>query len=410
MKNNLPLAFYPLSILHDGPDSMVGRADKESYAYFPEDAIALLQQLQLGMCPNQAAIWYEQQYGETVDIEDFLITLRDLQFIWEESEHAPPIDKDTPVSLQRLGRATFSPLAWIIYSLLFGLCVYAMLRYPVLIPKRDDLFFSPSLVLITVALLLFQILAVLFHECYHTLAGRRLGLPTRITIGHRLGALTLETSLTCLWTVPRRLRYLPLLAGMLADVIVFSLCIVTAWIIMTVTRTISPLGTFCLAMAYATALRFLWQFSFYLRTDLYYVIITALRCIDLHNTVHAYIRNLFFTLLRRTDKLENEMQWHSQDRKVVRWYAFVYLGGYGISIGLIIFVGLPLTIQLLGAMITHLLQGAYANPSSFFDAAIFLTLNLISWIVLIASIVRKIGHWRKQSREAQESLMPRLIP
>ena len=402
MKNTSSLTFHQLSILHDGQSTMVGRPDKESYAYFPEDAVALLQQLQQGMCPDQAEIWYKQQYGEEVDIEDFLMTLRDLQFIREANDEDSPQKINTSaIFLQKLGKTIFSPFAFIVYFTLFVICLYAIFRFPALVPNRQDIFFSPSLILIEVTLLLFQILAVLFHESFHVLASRRIGIPTTITVGHRLGTLTLETSLTNLWSIPRRSRYLPLLAGMLADIIIFSICIEIAWISMPSAKTVSPLGTFCLAAAYTTLLRLAWQFLFYLRTDLYYVIATALGCVDLQNTTRAYIRNLFYLLLRRVDKLEDATQWHPRDRQVVRLYMPIYLVGYGISLGLLLFVGAPLTIQFLSIMLTYLSEGISKNIGAFLDAAFFLVLNLVPWIVLTGSILLKLKKRRSLLQKVQ---------
>lgn len=395
MNNDSPLAFYPLSITYDEQQGiMVGRTNGESYAQFPEDAVALLQQLQKGMSLHQAAIWYEQQYNETVDIEDFLMTLQELQFIRDRNDSSE--DVQVPISLQWLGYAAFSPVAWITYCMLFGLCFYVMVRFPFLIPSRQSLFFSPFLVLIELALLLFQIPAVLFHEFFHVLAGRRLGLATKITVGHRLGALTLETSLTSLWSVPRRSRYLPLLAGMLADTIVFSVCIITAWLTLNKDGKPSFISAFCIAMAYSTIWRFLWQFSFYLRTDLYYVIATALGCIDLQNITRLHVRNLFFKLIGLTHKLEDETQWHPRDRQIVHWYTPIYLIGYGISIGILLLVGLPVTIQLFRTMLAHLTVVTSTNRGIFLDSVVFLVLNLIPWIVLSVALIRRLKKWKRQ--------------
>lgn len=404
MNDSSSLVFYPLSVLYDEQQGiMIGRTGGESYAQFPEDAVALLRQLQQGVSLNQATIWYEQQYGEKVDIEDFLITLRDLQFIRDKNE--PELTENTKnvVSYQWLGRAIFSFPAWIAYCTLFIFCFYILFRYPSLVPHRQSLFFSPSLILIEGALLFFQILAVLFHESYHVLAGRRLGLPTKITLGHRLGALTLETSLTHLWSVPRRLRYLPLLAGMLADAIAFSVCIIIAWIIKTGIGENSLIVMFFLAMAYSTIWRFAWQFLFYLRTDLYYVVATTLGCIDLQNTTRAYACNLFFKFLGKAERLEDEESWHVRDRRVVRWYLPLHLLGYGFSISILLFVGLPITIQLFSIDFIRLTHGISANPILFVDSTIFLVLNSIPWIVLITSIMRKSKRWRNRQKITRTS-------
>src|SRR5215813_14706271 len=68
----------------------------------------------------------------------------------------------------------------------------------------------------------------LVHEGYHALAGRRLGLNSTLRIGHRFIYVVFETSLDGLVAVPRRQRYLPMLAGMLTDVVALAALILAA--------------------------------------------------------------------------------------------------------------------------------------------------------------------------------------
>ncbi len=77
---------YPLTFVKEKSDIMVGRPDINSFALFPPDGVALLRQMQAGLSPEQAVQWYEEQYNDTVDIDDFLDTLQQLGFIREEDE------------------------------------------------------------------------------------------------------------------------------------------------------------------------------------------------------------------------------------------------------------------------------------------------------------------------------------
>jgi len=216
---------------------MVGRPDIDSFALFPPDGVALLRQMQAGLSPEQAAQWYEEQYNDTVDIDDFLDTLLQLGFIREGDADGSGTGTDErgeipfasrTVSWQWLGRAAFSPVAWIIYLALFSYCIYDIVRYPILFPRYTNIFFSPSYTLVVLGVFFGQFPGLLFHEGYHMLAGRRIGLPSRLSLGHRFYYVVFETVLNGVWSVPSRYRYLPFLAGMLADGIWFSLLTILA--------------------------------------------------------------------------------------------------------------------------------------------------------------------------------------
>jgi hypothetical protein len=330
------LDFYPLSIMPEPPDCLVGRTDIDSYAAFPEDGVQLLKQLQAGVTPQQAAAWYEERYGESIDIADFLETLSDLHLIRQGPAEAQSDSLSVqPVSWQWVGQALFSPLAWIIYGVLWCAGTYLLLRFPALRPSYQHLFFTPSYTLMEVGLIVGQLPLTLLHESYHLLSGRRLGLPTRLRLGRRFYFLVFESHLYGLWSVPRRQRYLPCLAGMLCDLLRF--CVLT--IIASVATPTSVLGTYCLALAFTTILGLLWQFSFYLQTDLYYVLTTVLGCLNLQQATRYYLRSRLRRVLGRGNSRQDDEQWHPRDLQVARWYVYLLVLGYLFSAGVFLYVG-----------------------------------------------------------------------
>jgi hypothetical protein len=50
------------------------------------DGAALLKQLEAGYMPNDAACWYADEYGETVDIAEFLEVLEELDLLVKDGE------------------------------------------------------------------------------------------------------------------------------------------------------------------------------------------------------------------------------------------------------------------------------------------------------------------------------------
>ncbi|GGX60504.1 hypothetical protein GCM10010358_13830 [Streptomyces minutiscleroticus] len=313
--------FHPLTFVTEGPDEIVvGRPGTDTYAVLPADGAALLRRMADGDTPHRASAWHAETYGEPVDIADFLDTLRELGFV---AEHPVVQGPAKPVSFRRLGRAVFSPAAWTAYVLLVLATAAALVREPALRPAPDQVFFTGSLVSVQLVLLVGQTVGIAWHEAFHVLSGRRLGLPCRLSVGRRMYFVVFETTLEGLLGVEKRRRVLPFLAGMVGDVLMY--CGLT----LGAAATRGPDGTpgwpgrLLLALAFLTILRFTWQFYLFLRTDLYYLLAAALGCHDLHGATDARLRNAARRLLRRPPALD-ESAWSDRDRRMARWYVPFY--------------------------------------------------------------------------------------
>src|SRR4051794_24552775 len=209
-----------LTFVEEVDGVMVGRPDNGSYALFPPEGAEAVRRLIDGQTPEEVSTWFTQTYGGGLDVDDFLATLDELGFVLAPDDSGPagpPV-----VRFQRLGKAVFSPLAWCIWTGITIIAVVLMVRNPELRLSYRNLFFTPHLAVMTVVLAVSQIPCVLLHESFHALAGRRLGLPSRLRIGRRYYYVVAETELDALHSVPRRARYLPFLAGIVADVLLMA--------------------------------------------------------------------------------------------------------------------------------------------------------------------------------------------
>ncbi|MFT7841425.1 hypothetical protein Q5530_35270 [Saccharothrix sp. BKS2] len=405
-----PLALHPLVYLEDGDDVTVGRRDIESYAVFPPDGAELVRKLAEGVAPAQAARWYEGRYGEAVDIDDVVGVLHELEFVraaegaregaaegTPEQSSGPP-GALPPVRWQRLGQALFSRVAFTAYGVLVVWAVVAAVRAPELRPNFRHIFYIDYYSVIQATLFVAAVPLLLLHESFHALAGRRLGLPSRLSIGRRLYFIVLETSMDSLVTVPRRQRYLPILAGMLADVLAMAALTVLADLTRAPDGSLSLAGRFCLAVSFATLLRVAWQFSFYLRTDLYVLVSTVLGCVDLHGAVKGTLANRVNRLLGRTDRLRDETAWHPVDRRVAHWYAWLVPVGYAISLTTLALAVLPVTWFMFSGVFTRFTDGGTATQV--LDSTVFLAFSLIPIAVygLLALRDRRRGRVREKGR------------
>jgi hypothetical protein len=262
-----------------------------------------------------------------------------------------------------------------------------MVLHPHLRPHTNNVFFCSSLVLVQVMLALGQMPALLWHESFHALAARRRGLPSPLGVSRRLYFFVFETRMNGLLGLPRRQRYLPFLAGMLADTLLFSALTLTAGLL----GTAGWGGRLALAAAYVTLPRIGWQFYLFLRTDLYYVLATALGCTNLHDVSMAYLRRKLPWLpgLGAGDsELEDEEDWTPRDRKYAPWYASLT----AVGVVLVLCTGAALVGPVLYGFVTRLvdgLTGGGLGSARFWDSAASLALVLLQFVVLPLSVGRR---------------------
>lgn len=383
------LSLYPLTYLDEGEEVTVGCAQTESYAVLPADGAALLRQLGAGLTLDQAASWYQQTYQEGVDLGEFVEALVELEFLRPTGETVQQaVTAQAPVRWQRLGRAVFSPLGSLAMTAVIVGWIVAMVRSPDLVPANHDIFFTKYMSIMELVTFLGQFPLLLIHESFHALAGRRLGLRSRLSIGRRLYYIVFLTAMDGLVTVPRRKRYLPILAGMLADILVTAILTLIAAATRLPGGNLSLAGGICLALAYTTILRLLWQFYFYLETDLYYVAITVMGCVDLQKTARAMLRNRWNKLRGRTDALIDPESWHPQDRAIGRWYSWLLLAGWTISLGALPLIAAPIAYRVLSTVFERLIHPATQTTAGLTDSVVFLLLNLTQ-IVVIWWMVRR---------------------
>jgi hypothetical protein len=380
------LLLYPLTYLEEGEEVTVGCAETDSYAVLPADGAALLRRLGAGLSLDQAAEWYQREYGETVNIAEFVEALGELEFLCPPERAAQPDDAPRTVRWQRLGRAVFSPLGWLCMTGLIVAAAVAIWRHPAVRPANHDVFFTGYMSVVELAIFLGQIPLLLLHETFHALAGRRLGLRSGLSIGRRLYYVVFITRLDGLVAVPRRKRYLPMLAGMLADVLAMAALTLVAAATRQPGGGLSAAGAICLSLAYVTLLRLVWQFYFYLETDLYYVAVTVLGCVDLQKTARAILKNRWNHLRGRPAALVDPETWHPQDRRIGRWYSWLLLVGWTFSLAMLGLVVVPLGYHVLSTVLGRLGHPSGQSLAGLTDSVLFLLINAaqlaaIWWIV-----------------------------
>jgi hypothetical protein len=395
------VALHPLTFVEEGDQVIIGRPDIDSFAVFPADAAAVVRQLRTGVDLVSVAAWYQETYGEPADIDDFIDTLRDLGFVrsdatdagdpahpaaGQDNAEATGLPASVPVRWRRLGIGVFSAPALALYAIAVVAACYLMATIPALTPAPSKVFFTGSLVIVLVTTATAELIGIFWHEAFHVLAGRRLGLPSTLSIGRRLNFVVFQTTLTGLMGVPSRKRILPFLAGLIADAILIAFLTalgeasrLAGWPPLT--------GQITVALVYVTILRMLWQAMIFLETDLYYVFASVVRCPDLHRMTRAYLRSLLVSLTGGTVPDDAEAGWTARDHRVVRWYAPFVVAG---SLAVLALVAVSATPILAGFAIRiyhGVVTGSFASPG-FWDSLVAGAAILSQFAVLAAVALR----------------------
>jgi hypothetical protein len=277
-----------------------------------------------------------------------------------------------------------------------------VIRTPELLPRYQHLFFThSSLVVLTLGIVLGQVPWILAHEAFHALAGRRLGLRSTLSIGRRFYYVVFVTALDGLVAVPRRKRYLPMLAGMLLDVLVICGLTLGAAGLHGSTGAAGVVYRLLLSMAFAVVLRLAWQFYFFLRTDLYYLAITVLGCNDLQTVARQQLRNRVVRLLRRPERAVEESGWTDRDREVARWYSWLMAAGYVFLTTTLLTAVIPTGIKVT-RMAVHKLD-ANLSPANIADVIVFLILNFGELFLAGYLAARS---WRRRNRATAPASPP----
>ena len=177
---------------------------------------------------------------------------------------------------QSLARRLFSYPVLVCAGALIALAIALIVRAPSVLPGPTQLVFEKHRALGLTLITVVGYGGVFLHEMAHLIAARSRGVSAHIGISHRLWYIVFETDMTGLWSLPRRQRYLPMLAGILFDAALGSLFVVLVFAAAAPDIHVRTPWTETLlrAAAFITLTRILFEFFLFVRTDIYYVAAT----------------------------------------------------------------------------------------------------------------------------------------
>jgi len=359
----------PLSVVDEGDDVLVGDPETGTFVSLPPVGGVVIRALQRGATVEEAGRDAAALAGMPVDMEAFVAALHDLGFVATGEEVAGTDDTPTPqrtAAIQgrrwlrgprpELVRPLFGRVAWCVYAALALFDVGCLLLRPELRPDHRDAFALDDIGLSALLLIPCATVIMALHEGWHWLAARNAGVAARFGIDRRMVFLVFETDLSQLWSVPRRRRYGPVLAGLAIDSAVLSLLLGARlaaeeglW---------SPprlmlrlLG----AWAFIQIASMLWQLMVFLRTDLYALLVFASGCRNLWRVKSLLLSQ---ALGRLTPDQADELTAASpRDISLGRWFRWVWLGGFGLIAAWALVFWLPVQLRILEWTWDGLAQG-----------------------------------------------------
>lgn len=289
----------PLSIQPEEGDFLIGSAEMDEFYQVPVQGRDIVTMLQQGRTPAEIKAALATDGEVMVDVDDFVAMLRGIGFIYpiaDAGQHRQRLadrQEDKRILFDadpRIARAAFSLPAFACYAAVVGYAAYLALADPALRIDFDAFFIERNLALTLVLLLVLSSLAVALHELGHMLAAARLGVRSRLGIGHRLWNIVAEADLSGIWALPKRKRYLPLMAGMMVDVLVIALVTIGIAALRRGGETGFPV-LLLQALVLQIVVTIVWQFNLFLRTDVYYLLSNYLSYPNLDADARIYLRD-----------------------------------------------------------------------------------------------------------------------
>lgn len=394
---------FPFVQRPDGDETIIANAANTSFLALPSSAVDILTWLAQKKTVSEAQALYEQKYGEVPDMEDFLSLLESEGFVAPDVEEvldaAETPQLSTPVVnvpqansmryhfesiSQDFARRFFSRPILLCCAFLICLSLVLTLFDPAIIPPPQVLVFKQDLTLMSIGLYLFIFATVFLHEMAHLLAARAAGVPARMGISHRLWILVAQTDMTGIWLLPRRQRYLPVLAGSLLDAVCAALLMVLlflqhqGWIIMAAI----PL-LLCRVALFTYLFRLLWQCYLFVQTDFYYLLAIVFNCKNLMGDTETLLLNLcsrFLPFIQRAD--QSDIPLH--EMRFIRVYAYIWIIGRIAAFLSLFLITIPILAGYFLEIGAFLLRGQLPRSLALADVVGWAILIVMPFILQIA--------------------------
>ncbi len=367
----------PLSVQSEGSEYLIGNGKLEEFYQFPAEGLKIIQLLQRGENIANIKRICAEELSESVDVDDFITLLLDIEFIFRPGEEIRYYEKIKETGQDKrwtfkarpqLAKAFFSLPALGIYLAIIGYAIWSAIQMPQLRFNPSALYFPKNVTIALVSLLILQFFTVVLHEFGHMLAAARHGIDSKVGLGTRLWIIVVETDLSGLFALPKNQRYLPMWAGMLVDVLTIAL--LTLFIKFLFAQ---EADGFFIQLMQALILQVLftivWQFNIFIRTDVYFVLCNYFSYPNLDSEARVYVKNMLnrlsFGLFGQAGDIANHPRLH-----ILKLFSVIWLLGRVFALSILFFVIFP-TVFKYGLDMYQALTDASFSTYSKLDISLF---------------------------------------
>lgn len=400
------LKMHPLARRSENEEEiLIGRTDISNFIVLPTIGVEIIDMLDEGKRIDEVAAIMEEQLGEPVDVLDFAQDLfHSYQFVHQVdgvvvNEPVPVVDHLSWIK-QGTGQFFFNRIAFGVYVSLFLAGLLICMVTGKYIPVYSDIFISSSVTVSVVVSFVATWVFLFFHELAHLMAARSLGIGSRIGLSHRLVFAVAETNMSNIVLVDPNRRYKAFFAGMAWDAMFWGIGVMLlfandqGWLsLMPFMEAFIRMLNVILLMALA------FQFMVFMQTDLYYVLATRFQCANLMVNTRLFWKGKFRSL-----KPEEQEEWEyvaDHEKKVIRWYSWVYLIGSVWGIWFFIQYQLRMAVDFIW-FIADDMKNAPLHSWEFWDGILLILLVLVPFLILGWSWLRAYRQ-RKTERERAKS-------
>jgi putative peptide zinc metalloprotease protein len=398
------VAVHPFTRQREGEEIVIGNPDTGVFLAVPPEAVDVIDLLATGKSVGEVSDLHFQKTGETPDLEDLLNHLESRGLIAPQVTVKDKVQSGTTIPAirfhfsrfpQSLARLLFSYPLLALSAALVGLALAAVFNDHALTPVPADLVFPDHIALSWAVFTVIGYGAIFLHELAHLIGARSLAINSRMRISHRLWYIVAETDLTGLWSVPRRQRYLPLLAGMIVDATGAACIVLCLFGIHSHLFSFSPFTLRLLrALAFANIMRIFWEFFLFVRTDLYYVAATLLNCKNLLVDTNTFLRNQLARLTSLVQPVD-QLGIPATERRAIRLYAPFLVAGRTWAVFTLVWVTFPVLAGYWNSLMPVVRAGYSAGHSEFVDALVVATLlfvpTIAGFVFWAGTLVRRKG-------------------
>ncbi|MFC5470447.1 PqqD family protein [Cohnella suwonensis] len=338
---------------------VIGRTEIKTFIVLPAIGLETIELLRRGLSIGETEQSLYQKYAEPFDVSAFVEELiEDYKLVYRLDGHIVndrvQVKEHFAWLHAKTGRIFFNPISYFMYFAIFLSAAGIVFFHPANIPSYQDFLLTPFTPLNIILSLAVTWFLLFLHEFAHLISARSLGVHCRIGLGHRLMFPVAETDMSGIVVVPRNQRYGAYIAGMCWDLVFLSAGI---WLLrlhnlQMIVMNENVLYTIHLINCNITAL-ILFQFLFFMKTDLYYVFTNYFRCPNLLENTFLYFKRCFISNTRLNEQWDEVPD---REKKIIYGFAWFYMVGVLATAAVLFFVQLPNVFRFLSASMAQMTQ------------------------------------------------------